>query len=205
MNINPKFFSIVTLFLFLTVFSGCNSSKDTIFYENTDLTPVAGSVLISENTSDPEEEKEDVIFVSIQGCVYTPGVYKLPAGSRVYELINLAGGVSERADTSDINMVFELADGMQIYIPSVAAMEGDGYIVSEDLTGAAENTAGLVNINTADLSSLTTLPGIGETRAKAIIEYRDNVGSFEKIEDIMKVSGIKSGVFESIKDRICVK
>lgn len=148
------------------------------------------------------------IYVSIQGEVCKPGVYIMPAGSRVFELINKAGGVTDAAQTSDINMVYVLEDGMQLIIPS-SLDEEEQYIVSDDLTAIPDKPSGtdsgLVNINKASLQELTSLPGIGETRAKAIIAYRDNGGIFEKPEDIMKVSGIKAGIYEALKDNICVR
>ncbi|MCR4961823.1 MAG: helix-hairpin-helix domain-containing protein [Lachnospiraceae bacterium] len=187
-------------FLFSTVLSGCNPSEETIFYENRDLPQISGSVLLQEEAV--EETADDMIYVSIQGSVESPGVYKMPVGSRVYELINLAGGIVGTADTRGINMVTELTDGTQLFIPS---LEEESWNTVAASAGLNETSSGLVNINTAGLDELMTLNGIGETRAKAIIAYREKGNSFEKIEDIMNVNGIKNGIYEGLKDQICVR
>ncbi len=187
-------------FLFSTVLSGCNPSEETIFYENRDLPQISGSVLLQEETV--EEPADDMIYVSIQGSVESPGVYKMPVGSRVYELINLAGGIVGTADTRGINMVTELTDGTQLFIPSLEEEPGNTATAS---AGLNETSSGLVNINTAGLDELMTLNGIGKTRAEAIIAYREKGNSFEKIEDIMNVNGIKNGIYEGLKDQICVR
>lgn len=187
-------------FLFSTVLSGCNPSEETIFYENRDLPQISGSVLLQEETV--EETADDMIYVSIQGSVESPGVYKMPVGSRVYELINLAGGIVGTADTRGINMVTELTDGTQLFIPSLEEESGNTASAS---AGLNETSSGLVNINTAGLDELMTLNGIGKTRAEAIIAYREKGNSFEKIEDIMNVNGIKNGIYEGLKDQICVR
>ncbi len=187
-------------FLFSTVLSGCNPSEETIFYENRDLPQISGSVLLQEETV--EEPADDMIYVSIQGSVESPGVYKMPVGSRVYELINLAGGIVGTADTRGINMVTELTDGTQLFIPSLEEEPGNTAAAS---AGLNETSSRLVNINTAGLDELMTLNGIGKTRAEAIIAYREKGNSFEKIEDIMNVNGIKNGIYEGLKDQICVR
>lgn len=137
----------------------------------------------------------DSIFycVYICGSVMNPGVYELEAGSRIYDVINLAGGVLEDADIDVINQAEKISDGQKIYVPRY------GENSRED-----DNTGGLVNINTADIAGLTTLPGIGEARAKDIISYRESAGKFARIEDIMNVTGIKEAAFNKIKEYICV-
>lgn len=134
------------------------------------------------------------IYVYVSGCVVNPGVYILPEGSRIYDAVNAAGGVTDEGDESTMNLVNIMHDGDRIVVP-----------ICKELTESAETTdSSMVNINQATASQLTTLPGIGETRARAIIAYRDKHGSFSKPEDIMKVSGIKEGTFEKIKDFIVV-
>ena len=131
--------------------------------------------------------------VYICGSVMNPGVYELEAGSRIYDVISLAGGVLDDADIDVINQAEKISDGQKIYVPRY------GENSRED-----DNTGGLVNINTADIAGLTKLPGIGESRAKDIISYRESAGGFSRIEDIMNVSGIKEAAFNKIKDYICV-
>jgi len=132
------------------------------------------------------------IYVYVTGCVVNPGVYIMPEGSRVYDAVNAAGGVTEEGDGSHMNMVNIIQDGEKINVPTAAEFS------AEDASG----TSGKVNINQATLSQLTGISGIGESKAKAIIAYREKHGSFSKKEDIMKVSGIKEGTFEKIKDYI---
>ena len=150
----------------------------------------------------PDSTKDDSstgIYVHICGAVINPGVYQVPAGTRVYQALELAGGSSDDAYLSGINLADKLADGQKVYIPS----EGENAegILSTD-SGDVQSV--MININTASEAELMTLPGIGQSRAKDIINYRVKNGLFESINDIMKVSGIKEAAFEKIKDLIKV-
>lgn len=203
------------------------------------------------------------LFVHICGEVKNPGVYELPAGSRIFEAVEAAGGFTEEAWESYVNLALELTDGWKVEIPALAeaaaaeeasaAAEPEGRSTEGEMSppgtdarsfaagmgGTAENgegkagnkagitqnmagitgkakgageaaetgesTGGLVNINTASKQELCSLTGIGESRAESIISYREKNGGFQKIEDIMKVDGIKEGMFSRIKDKICVR
>ena len=141
----------------------------------------------------------------ICGEVRSPGVYKVGSGARISELVDKAGGMTEDADLTSINLAREVTDGEQIIIGSVKG----GQVVSGSEPGSTSGTGDtstgkLININTADKTALMTLPGIGEVRAEAIISYRDSNGLFKKKEDIKKVSGIKDGSYDKIKDLITV-
>ena len=127
-----------------------------------------------------------------------PGVFEVEKGTRVFSLIALAGGLSNDADISGLNQAAVASDGEKIYVPR----EGEEETVSEASLGDAGGTK--VNINTADSKALMTLPGIGEAKAKLIIDFRQKNGPFRSIEDITKISGIKSGLYEKIKDQITV-
>lgn len=129
-------------------------------------------------------------YVYICGYVSNPGVYICDEGTRIYELIDMAGGFRSEADRDYLNLVEVVTDGQKIYVPKY------GEVVSGDIRK--------VNINTADKFTLMTLPGIGESRALDIISYREGHGDFARIEDIMKVSGIKEAAYEKIKDYIMV-
>ncbi len=170
-------------------------------------TQAAGTFITG--TDRQQETQTAVFFVYVCGAVKAPGVYKLEQGSRVFEAILLAGGFCEDACEEYVNQAQEIADAMKIYVPTAAQVENGEWGPSEgNLLQTKEENAGkpaLVNINTADAATLTTLPGIGESRAEAIVDYRESSGGFERIEDIMKVSGIKEGAFQKIKDKICVK
>lgn len=143
--------------------------------------------------------------IHICGAVLKPGVYRLPEGSRVVDAVDAAGGLTEDAAERGVNQAAPVSDGMQIVIPTREEAEKG---VFSPVAGAADNGTGkdgLVDINTADAAELMTLPGIGQTRADAIIAYRQQNGKFRSVEDIMKVDGIKEGSFAKLKDRICVR
>lgn len=146
-----------------------------------------------------EESGEPPIMVHVCGQVNHPGVYEAPKGSRLYELLELAGGVTKDAAEEYLNLAAVAQDGQQIYVP------GREEAASMPRQQAGEETrAAKVNINTAGPDQLTTLRGIGEAKAQDIINYRESHGAFQKIEDIMKISGIKEAAFEKIKDQITV-
>lgn len=151
----------------------------------------------SESEAVAESEQTSMCFVHICGEVKTPGVYELPAGSRIFEAVSAAGGLTESAAEASLNLAEVISDGMQIVILSKEEA-AQAQLASE---AAA---AGLININTASKEQLMTLPGIGESRAEDIIRYREESGGFQCIEDIMKVSGIKDAAFQKIKDSIVV-
>lgn len=151
----------------------------------------------------PEAKAADVqgastALVHICGEVVLPGVYEVKADSRICDVLLLAGGFTEDAATDAVNLAESVSDGMQVVIPSVAEAGEKG---RQELL----EKAGLVNINTASAEELSSLPGIGKSRAAAIIKYREKEGGFHTIEEIMQVSGIKEGMFEKLEDRICVE
>lgn len=158
----------------------------------------ADSHFDSSDDSTKDDSNTD-IYVHICGAVINPGVYQVPVGTRVYQALELAGGSSDDAYLSGINLADKLADGQKVYIP--AEGENAEGILSTD-SGGVQSV--MININTASEAELMTLPGIGQSRAKDIINYRVKNGLFESIDDIMKVSGIKEAAFEKIKDLIKV-
>ena len=158
----------------------------------------ADSHFDSSDDSTKDDSNTD-IYVHICGAVINPGVYQVPVGTRVYQALELAGGSSDDAYLSGINLADKLADGQKVYIP--AEGENAEGILSTD-SGDVQSV--MININTASEAELMTLPGIGQSRAKDIINYRVKNGLFESIDDIMKVSGIKEAAFEKIKDLIKV-
>ena len=183
--------------------------------------PSAGSTDRTE-LSDASSEEAKTLVVHICGAVSAPGVYELPAGSRIIDAVEAGGGFLPEADEACCNLAEEIVDGCQIYIMTKSESCADGQTekkagiqtspnsdmqttdrnVRSNSALALEN--GLVNLNTADVAALMTLPGIGESRAKAIISYREQHGAFAQIEDIMKISGIKQAAFSKIKDKITV-
>ena len=143
-----------------------------------------------------EEEEPLSVFVYVCGAVQKPGVYELPAGSRVYEALAAAGGLTEEADEKSLNQAELLRDGSQITVYTKEE--------ASSLPAPAGETAGSgkVNLNTAGKELLTTLPGIGDAKADAILQYREENGGFSSIEEIMQIEGIKEKVFEKIRDLI---
>lgn len=152
-------------------------------------------------------------YVYVCGAVARPGVYPLYAGMRVFEALELAGGFTEEADTEWLNQAETLRDGERlcVYTREETRLLREEQDVSgmnpqqePSGPGSAGQSDGKVNLNTADREQLMTLPGIGEARADAIIQYRTERGAFASIEEIQNISGIKGAVFSKIKDQITV-
>ncbi len=177
---------------------------------------------ISENESRTEgEATEDLpaeagteaaklIYVYICGAVAAPGVYAIEEGSRVCDLFTVAGGLTEEAATDYWNQARVLVDGEMLYVPTVEEAKertDSEKSAASGVTGLANadsSTTGKININTASKEELMTLPGIGESKALAIIAYRQEKGAFSSIEQLKEISGIKDGVFSKIEDYIII-
>ena len=174
-----------------------------------------------EPVSDGEEIPQKIL-VDVCGAVVNPGVYELDAGSRIFQALDAAGGYLPEAAEEYLNRARELSDGQQIYVPTREEIETELESLSvkvpegirssqEEGTAPAGNrndpeNAGMseekIDLNTADASLLSTLSGIGQSKAEAIIAYRQEHGGFSSIEEIMNVEGIKEGTFSKIKDKI---
>lgn len=155
-----------------------------------------GEVIASESVS---EENAGEIYVDIGGAVNNPMLARLPAGSRVENAIEAAGGITDKADMTSINRAEFVEDGQKIFIPELMT-DDEGNVVST----SAEEFSGKVNINSADSSQLETLTGVGPSTAQKIIDYRNQNGRFSKIEDLKNVSGIGDKTFEKLKDDITI-
>nr|WP_239541382.1 helix-hairpin-helix domain-containing protein [Pullulanibacillus pueri] len=138
-------------------------------------------------------------MVDIEGAVNAPGVYELRTGQRIVDAIKKAGGLSAHADKKRVNLAQKVVDEMMIYIPVEG--ETDVPASAQETTEPAEGeeAATKVNINTADLTKLQDIPGIGASKAAAILEYRKEHGAFKKIEDLVNVSGIGEKSLEKMK------
>ena len=175
--------------------------------------------------SDDEEKDEiiekavETIFIDIKGEVNSPGVYEMQLGDRVIDAVQMAGGFTDEATTDNVNLSKKLKDESVIIIPSYlkdyenVTIKNDYEIdINDDIVQSEKNesdekiesSSNLININTASVVELMSLDGIGESKAKAIIEYRDINGDFENILDIKNVSGIGESIYEKIKDYITV-
>ena len=160
-----------------------------------------------EDRRDVENSEKSGVYVYICGEVIKPGVYELSGDSRIYEAVDAAGGFTENAARESVNLASKVSDGMQITIynkeEAASLPAGSGSAVGNTGQGGTSGS-GLVNLNTATKEELMTLKGIGEAKAEDIIRYREKSGGFKKIEDIMKISGIKEAGFQKIKDNITV-
>ncbi len=143
------------------------------------------------------------ITVHVCGAVVSPGVYVLPAGSRVADAVEAAGGMTPEAAADHENLAMPVTDAQKIVILTAEEAGTDPYGLSEICFGDSE-IAGLININTATAAELETLPGIGSVKAEAIIAWRRRHGGFASIEDIRNVSGIGDATWEDIRDLITV-
>lgn len=164
--------------------------------ENSGNIEETGSMFLADDGS---KTTKAVIYVYVCGFVKEPAVYELTEGSRVFQAVEMAGGVSEDGNVQYLNMAGILMDGERIYVPSNEEAES---LAEENVSGNAKEH-GLVNINMASKEQLMSLPGIGESKADAIIQYREQNGGFASIEDIMQIPGIKNAAFSKIKDLIC--
>ena len=178
---------------------------------------------------DEEEEEEDYYQVDIKGEVINPGIYTVKEGSRVIDVIRLAGDLTEVADTSVLNLSKKVKDEMVIIVYSYDevvnftatkekeeieqeaclsqnGIQNDACIKdsTDDTSSSSVVISGKVSLNTATLDELMTLPGIGESKAQAIIEYREEVGAFQNIEELKEVSGIGDAIFDQIKENITI-
>ena len=222
---------VASLFIFGT---GCGAD-DTIYLERA----MSGEAVAEQETELSEcvqtSEKEAVVYeavdegeagvtevmrtesgtcyVYICGAVMAPGVYEVPQGSRIYEVVRMAGGLTEQASKSSVNQAETVYDGQMIFLPTLEeAAAGIGADAVSHAIGDADvsvekevTTDNRVNINTATLSELMTLSGIGQTKAERILAYRNAHGNFSSVEEIMNVDGIKEGLYNRIKDNIRVK
>ena len=208
------------LLLFLISLSGCGDGGVTIHTYGSEDTAVSAMEEASVQSAadqrpdvggapDTESARTDgseLLAVHVCGAVRTEGVYRLPKGSRVTDAVDMAGGFTDEAATDAVNLARLLTDGEKITIPTVREVE-EGRFTEGRSSGAEsdESGDGKVDINHADAEGLTSLPGIGPSRAADIVAYRDKNGTFHKPEDLMNVPGIKEGTYQKLKDRVIVR
>ncbi|MBR7927872.1 ComEA family DNA-binding protein [Aerococcaceae bacterium zg-ZUI334] len=167
---------------------------------------------MSDTTQQVTEMESDIsmvtlsdIYVDIKGAVKVPGVYRLTQGSRVMDVIEQAGGLLPEAADSQLNQAQLLTDQMMIYVPSYEDLTSDTLLSTQMLASLPNSeTTDKININQADSTQLQTLPGIGKKKAEAIIQYRQENGSFQDIHDLTNVSGIGEKTFQQLQDYISV-
>lgn len=167
------------------------------------------STAIEEGTESESNEVAssltEEVYVDIKGAVRKPGVYAVSSDMRMMDVIEMAEGFLISADQSQINLALKLVDQMVIYVPQIgeeAKSSTEGTLSS--LEPETEEQESQININTADTQQLQELNGIGEKKAEKIIQYREESGSFQTIEELKNVSGIGDKTFETLKDLITV-
>ena len=168
--------------------------------EEEQLVVLKEEVLETTVTKTPEEQAKEKIYVHVCGAVVNPGVYELEKGARVYTGIQMAGGVLENAAQDFMNQAAELTDGERLYVPTVSEIEQ-----GSEVTKTESEEDSRVNINTASKEELMTLPGIGESKAESVIQYREEHGEFKEVEELTNIPGIKSGVYEKIKELVRIR
>ena len=176
-----------------------------LYYFNYNKTEDYNNISFSNHKSDriDNEEKNDdkydeKIFVDVKGAVKNPGVFETTKDKRIKDLIDVAGGLSDDADTSTLNLSQKVKDQMVIYV----LKHGEKPKQMSEIGTTSSSSGEVININTANKEQLMKISGVGKTKAEAIIEHREKNGDFKKKEDITKVRGIGKATFEKIKDKI---
>ena len=176
-----------------------------LYYFNYNKTEDYNNISFSNHKSDriDNEEKNDdkqdeKIFVDVKGAVKNPGVFETTKDKRIKDLIDVAGGLLDDADTSTLNLSQKVKDQMVIYV----LKHGEKPKQMSEIGTTSSSSGEVININTANKEQLMKISGVGKTKAEAIIEHREKNGDFKKKEDITKVRGIGKATFEKIKDKI---
>lgn len=210
---------ILWMLLAVLVFGGCGSQESVLkraqeessLLETQEKEPETAD---SAETEDGQEENlehtekslSEWIYVDVCGAVESPGVYRIEAGSRVFQVLEQAGGCTDDASLETVNQADLLMDGQKIRIytrEEAEQMKNDLQEESQGMeTGSGTSSDGRVDINRAGKEELMTLTGVGETRAQAILAYRESHGKFSSVEELMQVEGIKEKTYEKLKDQI---
>ena len=195
----PLFFGIMILIVFLFV---NNNQSQTIDLSH-QLEEITQANFVDDSTEEISTTIENQqIIVEIKGAISKPGIYEMATDERLFDLIQKAGGLLTDANTTSINQAQKLQDQMSIYV----AFQGEEVTTASQINGMSMNDQvmdnELININTADQTSLEELPGIGPGKAQMILEYREAHGNFKDISELMNVDGIGQKTFDKLKDRI---
>lgn len=154
------------------------------------------------NIDVPPAKASGEVKVDVKGAVHSPGVYSLPGGSRVADAIQAAGGASEQSDLEALNLAQKLQDGGYVLVPEKGNQQKANSSGSANTPAGSLAQNGKLNINTATEEQLDALQGIGLTRAKAIVQHREQYGPFQTVEDLLKIKGFGPKLLETIKDRL---
>lgn len=198
---------IVIIGAIIYYISGNESSSE---YEDTLTSNILATNVDNSSIDDSKVEENSEIKVYVTGEVNNPGVIELEEGARIEDAIEGCGGITAQANLKNINLAYEVEDGDKIYIPNLSeeldeTSDDSDILSSVESSTESSNSKSKININKATTADLTTIPGIGESTAQKIIDYRDENGKFKSIEDIKNVSGIGDSKYEKMKDYISVK
>lgn len=197
------------LAIIMLIFIGYYIIKKTENYSYEELEIIEENTVIENSEKINEEETTEEIIVHIMGEVENEGIIKIKKDARIADVIDEAGGTTNEADLSKINLAYSVKDGQKIYIPNINDEKNEEEYITEEagdkVVVEEEGETSKININTAKQTELETLSGIGPSTALKIIDYRKENGKFETIEDIKNVPGIGDAKFENIKESICVE
>ncbi len=216
-----KYKYVITIFLFMLIIFYIIFVKVNLKSKEKNL--VDNQVVINEVEKVEVDLKDDLVYVDIKGAVKKPGVYKINSDKKIIDVITIAGGLMENANTDNINLSKKVTDEMVIIIYTDEEVKNSNIVdtvikvidkecvcpniqndgcINTEINDSITNVNKTININTATLEELMSINGLGEAKAKAIIKYREENGYFKIIDDLLNVSGIGEALFEKIKEYI---
>ena len=216
-----KYKYVITIFLFMLIIFYIVFVKVNLKSKEKNL--VDNQVVINEVEKVEVDLKDDLVYVDIKGAVKKPGVYKINSDKKIIDVITMAGGLMENANTDNINLSKKDTDDMVIIIYNNEEVKNSNIVdtvikvidkecvcpniqndgcINTEINDSITNVNKTININTATLEELMSINGLGEAKAKAIIKYREENGYFKIIDDLLNVSGIGEALFEKIKEYI---
>ena len=216
-----KYKYVMTIFLFMLIIFYIVFVKVNLKSKEKNL--VDNQVVINEVEKVEVDLKDDLVYVDIKGAVKKPGVYKINSDKKIIDVITIAGGLMENANTDNINLSKKVTDEMVIIIYTDEEVKNSNIVdtvikvidkecvypniqndgcINTEINDSITNVNNIININTATLEELMSINGLGEAKAKAIIKYREENGYFKIIDDLLNVSGIGEALFEKIKEYI---
>lgn len=190
---------LITLLVGIYLMVNKEAQVDTTMWEETSLTTTAEVA-----TDATKERAETMIYVDIKGAVKVPGIYQLKNQQRIWDALALAGGVSEEADTTQVNYAQKVKDQMIIYVPKKGEPVPQSLETLQESAPAQQNQEEKINLNTATEAELQTISGIGAKKAQEIIHFRDEQGPFKTVEELKNVPGIGEKTVERLKDMLTV-
>ncbi|WP_068674376.1 helix-hairpin-helix domain-containing protein [Oceanobacillus sp. Castelsardo] len=194
-----SFFILTSIVIIFIIFF----SKEKSIQEDEEIMTFASTkgnqIPMTEEIVNGEKAQQITLFVDVKGAVEQPGVYEMTEENRVKDVIEKAGGLTKDADQSQVNLAQKVHDEMIIIVPELLNLNMDSGQTAQNVSG---NISGKVRINYATQDEIETLPGIGPSKAQAIIQHREEFGLFQSVEDLLDISGIGEKTLENMKDNI---